>query len=155
SSRAGPSKILRIHVSSIDPFTQSISICVTTDTPISEVLHLACKKKALSPTSRYELRMNGQPAPLDSTVATISDLDLVHKTNLLKVSLFPNGSSASLISRHERVLAIDGEYIHIMPPDRGGGATRSIHISAIIGCKTYRKAPSSFKIVVMRPQKET
>jgi len=33
--------------------------------------------------------------------------------------------------------------------------TTSIHISTIIGCKTYRKMPSSFKIVVLRPQRET
>lgn len=62
----------------------------------------------------------------------------------------------SFMSRHERILAIDGEYVHIMPSDQKtifeSPKTTSIHISAIIGCKVYKKAPTSFKIAVMKPQ---
>jgi len=62
----------------------------------------------------------------------------------------------SFMSRHERILAIDGEYVHIMPSDQKtifeSPKTTSIHISAIIGCKVYKKAPANFKIAVMKPQ---
>ena len=55
----------------------------------------------------------------------------------------------SFMSRHERILAIDGEYVHIMPSDQKtifeSPKTTSIHISAIIGCKVYKKAPTNFK----------
>lgn len=55
----------------------------------------------------------------------------------------------SFMSRHERILAIDGEYVHIMPSlAQDSSKTTSIHISTIVGCKTYRKQPSLFKIVV-------
>ncbi|EPS38188.1 hypothetical protein H072_7958 [Dactylellina haptotyla CBS 200.50] len=61
----------------------------------------------------------------------------------------------SFISRHERVLAIDGEYVHIMPSDQNktlfdSPKTTSIHISSIIGCKQSRKAPLNFKIIAMK-----
>ncbi|KAF3938209.1 hypothetical protein ABW19_dt0203600 [Dactylella cylindrospora] len=61
----------------------------------------------------------------------------------------------SFISRHERVLAIDGEYVHIMPSDQNktlfdSPKTTSIHISSIIGVKQSRKAPLNFKIIAMK-----
>ncbi|KAK6501630.1 hypothetical protein TWF481_009465 [Arthrobotrys musiformis] len=61
----------------------------------------------------------------------------------------------SFISRHERVLAIDGEYVHIMPSDQNktlfdSPKTTSIHVSSIIGCKQSRKAPLNFKIIAMK-----
>lgn len=222
--RTGPSKILRIHVASIDQFAQSISVCVTTDTYIAEVLEQVCRKKNLD-KSKFVLRVTGAPnviAPLDRTVASLGDrgeLDLARRRFLgasegigdrpgspstvdspnapLIISETPTGRtpkkgkflhpalwtpdmlssrdylkftvwrkasmSMSFMSRHERILAIDGEYVHIMPSDQktllfaieSQAKTRSIHISTIIGCKTYRKAPSNFKILVMRPQKET
>ena len=220
--RVGPSKILRIRLSTIDEFAQSISICVTTDTYISEVLEQVCKKKHLD-KSRYILRVTNTAnvlVPLDRTVVSLGDraeLDLVRRRFLASEGLgdrtgspstvdSPNapliiGSSSatartpkkskilqpvlgapdmlssrdylkfpvwrkasmSFMSRHERVLAVDGEYVHIMPSEQktllnafeSQTKTRSIHISAIIGWKTYRKAPSNFKILVMGQQKET
>lgn len=209
--RSGPAKILRIYVSTIDEFAQSVSVCVTTDTYIAEVLEHVCRKKNLD-KNNFVLRITGVSnvvAPLDRTVASLGDraeLDLVRrrfitateglgdrsgspstlespnapiifggsssrtkKTKFLQPALWApdmlssrdylkftvwRKASMSFMSRHERVLAIDGEYVHIMPSE-SHGKTRSIHISTIIGCKTYRKAPSSFKILVMRPQKET
>jgi hypothetical protein len=219
--RVGPSKILRIHISTIDEFAQSISVCVTTDTYIAEVLEQVCRKKHLD-KNKYILRITGVSnivAPLDRTVASLgerAELDLVRrrfigaseglgdrpgspstvdspnapiivgstsartpkKPKILQPSLWApdmlssrdylkftvwRKASMSFMSRHERVLAIDGEYVHIMPSEQktllnafeSQTKTRSIHISAIIGCKTYRKAPSNFKILVMRQQKET
>ena len=243
--RTGPSKILRIHTSTIDEFAQSISICVTTDTYIAEVLDQVCRKKHLD-KSKFILRVTGAAnvvAPLDRTVASLgerAELDLVRRrffgpsegglgdrpgsastVNSPNAPLFIGSAAAagggalgsgpgsatgsgsgsartpkksakilqpalwapdmlssrdylkftvwrkasmSFMSRHERILAIDGEYVHIMPSEQktllinafeSQTKTRSIHISAIIGCKTYSKAPSNFKIVVMRQQKET
>lgn len=88
--------------------------------------------------------------------------DMLSSCDYLKFTVWRK-ASMSFMSRHERVLAIDGEYVHIMPSEQktllnaleSHAKTRSIHISSIIGCKTYRKAPSNFKIVVMRQQKET
>ncbi|BGO95058.1 hypothetical protein NBRC10512_006477 [Rhodotorula toruloides] len=67
----------------------------------------------------------------------------------------------SLGGRHARVIAIDGDYLHFMPPDdgRGGGGgthllggtsgrTTSFHISQVHTCKISRRSASSFKIVV-------
>lgn len=60
----------------------------------------------------------------------------------------------SFISRHERVLAIDGEYIHIMPSeDRtwfDSPKTSSFHISQVLKVKQSHKVPSNFKVVVMK-----
>lgn len=60
----------------------------------------------------------------------------------------------SFISRHERILAIDGEYVHIMPSeDRAwfdSPKTSSFHINKIIKCKQSTKVPVNFKIVIMK-----
>ncbi|ODQ53639.1 SIN1-domain-containing protein [Saitoella complicata NRRL Y-17804] len=60
----------------------------------------------------------------------------------------------SFMGRHERVLAIDGDYIHIMPSEQKtlfeSPKTSSIHIGAIITCKQSRKVPANFKFVVLK-----
>jgi hypothetical protein len=60
----------------------------------------------------------------------------------------------SFISRHERILAIDGEYVHIMPSEDktwfDSPKTSSFHIGQIIKCKQSRKMPNNFKVVVMK-----
>jgi len=61
-----------------------------------------------------------------------------------------------IFGRHERVLAIDGDYIHIMPSDQktmyepGNPKTSSIFIGAIVSAKQYRKIPQNFKIMVLK-----
>ncbi|KAI5811261.1 stress-activated map kinase interacting protein 1-domain-containing protein [Peziza echinospora] len=232
-ARTGPSKILRIFINSVDDFAQSVSICVTTDTYIGEVLEQVCKKKKLAGSS-YILKLHQKNilAPLDRMVETLgenTDLDLVRKkftsdglgdrpgspssadpNTPLSISnpvvpskkkrlMQPNANipdvlssvgyqkfivwrkqPMSFMSRHERVLAIDGEYVHIMPSEQRTifespktvclpasslsiticecqltcvpSVQTSIHISAIIGCKVYKKAPTNFKIAVMKPQ---
>ncbi|PWW77918.1 hypothetical protein C7212DRAFT_176177, partial [Tuber magnatum] len=192
----GTSRILRIHLSTIDEFAQSVSVCVTTNTNIGEVLDQVCRKKHLE-KSKYVLRIAGTPShtfiPLERTVGTLGEqdqLDLVRNIpesptatlrtpkkskflqptatwtpdmlssrDYLKYTVWRK-ASMSFMARHERILAIDGEYVHVMPSDQktlfeNSSKTTSIHISTIIGCKTYRKMPSSFKIVVLRPQRET
>jgi hypothetical protein len=53
------------------------------------------------------------------------------------------------------VLAIDGDYIHIMPSDQktmyepGNPKTSSIFIGAILNAKQYRKIPQNFKVLLI------
>jgi hypothetical protein len=63
----------------------------------------------------------------------------------------------SFMPTHERVLFIDGEYLHIMPAEAGkstlfdsGAKTATIHFSSIVGCKCSRKHPSHFRVVVYK-----
>lgn len=61
----------------------------------------------------------------------------------------------SFINRHERVLALDGEYVHIMPSDDRAWydyspKTSSFHISQMTKCKQSRKIPNNFKVVIMK-----
>lgn len=59
------------------------------------------------------------------------------------------------VGLNERVIAIDGEYLHIMPGGsgkgvfeggRGEGKTTTVHFSAVIGCKVTRRHPTNFKV---------
>ncbi|KAL1918770.1 uncharacterized protein VTP21DRAFT_2792 [Calcarisporiella thermophila] len=56
------------------------------------------------------------------------------------------------MGRHERVLAIDGEYIHLMPPEQKFDKTKtsSYHISSVISCKQSKKVPTNFKLMVYK-----
>lgn len=71
----------------------------------------------------------------------------------------------SFASSSSRVIALDSEYMHIMPDNQPAGAggpghapvagagsskTTTIHYSSIVHCKTYRKHPRHFKVIVFR-----
>ncbi|KAF2150001.1 hypothetical protein K461DRAFT_270546 [Myriangium duriaei CBS 260.36] len=66
----------------------------------------------------------------------------------------------SFAPSHPKVIALDGEYIHIMPAanmdlDGGaGGKTTSVHLRDVIGCKVARKHPKVLRVLVYR-EKET
>ncbi|CAG8570556.1 10827_t:CDS:10, partial [Paraglomus occultum] len=55
---------------------------------------------------------------------------------------------------HERILAIDGDYIHIMPSETrtmfDTMKTSSYHISNILSCKPTKKVSANFKLVINR-----
>lgn len=57
-----------------------------------------------------------------------------------------------IVGMSERVLVIDGEYIHIMPASGGkalhdgGGKTTTVHFSNVVGCKVPRKHPTNVKV---------
>ncbi|KIJ30522.1 hypothetical protein M422DRAFT_783966 [Sphaerobolus stellatus SS14] len=59
-----------------------------------------------------------------------------------------------LVVRHERTLAIDGDYIHIMPPPTraflDNMKTSSYHIRSVVLCMQSAKASSNFKLIVWR-----
>ena len=59
------------------------------------------------------------------------------------------------VGRHEQVLAIDGDYILIMPSSTrtllfDSGKTASYHKTTIYDCRQGKKAPSHFKLTVTR-----
>jgi hypothetical protein len=57
-----------------------------------------------------------------------------------------------LVGMSERILVIDGEYIHIVPASGGkaihdgGGKTTTVHFSNVVGCKVPRKHPTNVKV---------
>ncbi|KAF2144218.1 uncharacterized protein K452DRAFT_325445 [Aplosporella prunicola CBS 121167] len=73
----------------------------------------------------------------------------------------------SFTSSSTRVLALDGEYMHIMPADttmagagggggggtkagQGTGKTTTVHFSSVVGSKVSSKHPKTFRVVVYR-----
>ncbi|KAK1218325.1 Component of a membrane-bound complex containing the Tor2p kinase [Marasmius sp. AFHP31] len=63
-----------------------------------------------------------------------------------------------LVTRQEKTLAIDGGYLHIMPPTTNraakgvfdSGRTTSFHIKSISECQQSNKSPHMFKLVLNR-----
>ncbi|EJT43332.1 AVO1-like protein [Saccharomyces kudriavzevii IFO 1802] len=61
----------------------------------------------------------------------------------------------SFINKHERTLAIDGDYIYIVPPEgrmhwHDNVKTKSLHISQVVLVKKSKRVPEHFKILVRR-----
>ncbi|KAI0816448.1 stress-activated map kinase interacting protein 1-domain-containing protein [Xylaria sp. FL0064] len=59
------------------------------------------------------------------------------------------------VGLNERIIAIDGEYVYIMPSSGGkvtreGGKTTTVHFSNVIGCSLSRRHPNNFKLFVFR-----
>ncbi|KAI0969309.1 stress-activated map kinase interacting protein 1-domain-containing protein [Xylaria arbuscula] len=59
------------------------------------------------------------------------------------------------VGLNERIIAIDGEYVYIMPSSGGkvtreGGKTTTVHFSNVIGCNMSRRHPNHFKLLVFR-----
>lgn len=81
--RMGPPKMLKIHYTNLEAFTQTTTIEVTTDTYIAEVLDTVCKRWNLD-KGYHLLKVTGTStvAPVDRTVESIghrTDLDLVRR----------------------------------------------------------------------------
>jgi hypothetical protein len=212
STRKGEQKFLRIHVLSTDAVPgQMITMDVTTDTYMAEVIDTVCKKRQLDKANHVlKLSGTGTVVLLDRTVRSIggrSDLDLVRRRfatdGPLTMSGSPSNSSPKMhlmvdrpeirkikkgqmlgahplaqeavkqdelgsanyrkytvwrkqpmrfVAMNERVLAIDGEYLHIMPAQsgktmfEGQGKTTTVHFSNVVGCKVTRRHPTNFKV---------
>ncbi|KAG0748385.1 hypothetical protein G6F57_005641 [Rhizopus arrhizus] len=58
------------------------------------------------------------------------------------------------VSKKMYILAIDGDYIHLMPPEHKGMfdsvKTTSFHASAIRSCKQSKKVPTNLKVIVLK-----
>lgn len=56
------------------------------------------------------------------------------------------------VGMNERVIAIDGEYLHILPAStgktmfEGQGKATTVHFSNVVGCKVTRRHPTNFKV---------
>ncbi|SCV00618.1 LAME_0G10946g1_1 [Lachancea meyersii CBS 8951] len=63
----------------------------------------------------------------------------------------------SFINKHERTLAIDGDYIYIIPPENGfnwhheHAKTKCFHMSQVVLIRKSKRIPEYFKIFVNRP----
>ncbi|MCJ1252898.1 hypothetical protein MMC24_000704 [Lignoscripta atroalba] len=97
--RMGPPKMLKIHFTSLEAYTQTNTIEVTTDTYIAEVLDTVCKRWNLDKAHHF-LKVTGTNtvAPLDRTVESIgarTDLDLIRRRFAHDGSLGLTGSPGS------------------------------------------------------------
>lgn len=212
SARNSVKKLLRIHIHSADAAPgQMITLDVTTDTYLADVLDVICKKRQLDKANHVlKLTGSGTVVLLDRTVESIgnrTELDLFRRRFATDGPLTMSGSPSSsspkipmLIERpdmrkarknpmlgahplaqeaikqdemgsanyrkytvwrkqpmrfvglNERLLAIDGEYLHIMPISsgktmfEGQGKTTTVHFSKVVGCKVTRRHPTNFKV---------
>ena len=210
--RTGIQKLLRIHIHSADAAPgQMITLDITTDTYLADVLDIVCKKRQLDKANHVlKLTGSGTVVLLDRTVESIgnrTDLDLYRRRfatdGPLTMSGSPSSSSPKMplmaerpeirkirkgqmmgthplaqeaikqdelgsanyrkytvwrkqpmrfVGMNERVLAIDGEYLHIMPAStgktmfEGQGKTTTVHFSNVVGCKVTRRHPTNFKV---------
>ena len=209
----GEKRLLRIHIHSADVAPgQMITLDVTTDTWLAEVLDTACRKRQLDKANHVlKLPHSGTVVFLDRTVASlgnVTELDLYRRrfatdgpltmtgaspsSSSPRPLLFADNSSWSkskktrIMGAHplakevlkqdelgvssnykkytvwrkqamrlmsERLFAIDGEYIHIMPASGGkmvdvDGKTTTVHFSNVVGCKVSRKHPTNFKVCI-------
>lgn len=211
-TRNGVKKLLRIHIHSLDAAPgQMITLDVTTDTYLADVLDIVCKRRQLDKAGHVlKLTGSGTVVLLDRTVESIgnrTDLDLFRRRfatdGPLTMSGSPSSSSPKMsltaerpearkirrgqmlgahplaqealkqeelgganyrrytvwrkqpmrfVAMNERVIAIDGEYLHIMPAGtgktmfEGQGKTTTVHFSNIVGCKVPRRHPTNFKV---------
>lgn len=81
--RMGPPKMLKIHFTSLEAFSQDTTIEVTTDTYLAEVLDQVCKRWKLD-KSYHILKISGTNtvAPVDRVVEVLgpqTDLDLIRR----------------------------------------------------------------------------
>ena len=207
----GEKRLLRIHIHSTDiPPGQMLTLDVSTETWLAEVLDIACRKRQLDRANHVlKLPNSGTVVLLDRTVASlgnVTDLDLHRRRFATDGPLTTTGSLSSssprpllfgdnaswtktkkskLLGPHplakevlkqdelgvggshykkytvwrkqpmrllsEKLFAIDGEYVHIMPASGGklgdgDGKSTTFHFSNVVGCKVSRKHPTNFKV---------
>ncbi|KAL3423602.1 Stress-activated map kinase-interacting protein 1 [Phlyctema vagabunda] len=217
AGRGGVQKLLRIHIHAADaPPGQMVTLDVTTQTYLADVLDIVCKKRQLEKANHVlKLTGSGTVVLLDRTVESIgnrTELDLYRRRfatdGPLTMSGSPSASSSPrpammadgagvrkirkgpmmgahplaqeavkqdelgsanyrkytvwrkqpmrFVGMNERVLAIDGEYLHIMPGStgktmfEGQGKTTTVHFSNVVGCKVTRRHPANFKVIVYK-----
>ncbi|KAK0125961.1 hypothetical protein ONS95_007584 [Cadophora gregata] len=216
AARNSVKKLLRIHIHSADAAPgQMITLDVTTDTYLADVLDVVCKRRQLDKANHVlKLTGTGTVVLLDRTVESIgnrTELDLYRRRfatdGPLTMSGSPSSSSPKIpmmterpdvrkirkgpmmgnhplaqeaikqdelgsanyrkytvwrkqpmrfVGLNERILAIDGEYLHIMPTStgktmfEGQGKTTTVHFSKVVGCKVTRRHPTNFKIVIYK-----
>ena len=212
----GQQRLLRIHIMSADVAPgQMVTVDVTTDTYLAEVLDTVCRKRQLDKANHVlKLPGSGAVVMIDkqvSSIGNVSDLELFRRRFATDGPLTMAGSPSSaspkglgissnqgmaqrrggelrgqmllgphplarealkqdelhsanykkytvwrkqpmrLVGMSERILVIDGEYIHIVPASGGravadGGKTTTVHFSNVVGCKVSRRHPTNVKV---------
>lgn len=97
--RTGPTKMLKVHFTSLEALTQITTVEVTTDTYIAEVLDIVCKRWKLD-EAYHILKVSGTNtvAPVDRTVESLgarTDLDLTRRRFVNEGALGMAGSPRS------------------------------------------------------------
>ncbi|GAB0133729.1 hypothetical protein EsDP_00002126 [Epichloe bromicola] len=215
----GQQKLLRVYILSSDVAPgQMVTLDVTTDTYLAEVLDIVCRKRQLDKANHVlKLPRSGAVVMIDrpvSSIGNVSDLELCRRRFATDGPLSMTGSPSSaspktmglpssmgvaqrrdnkkgqmlgphplarealkqdelgnanykkyavwrkqpmrLVGMSERILVIDGEYIHIVPASGGkavhdgSGKTTTVHFSNVVGCKVPRKHPTNIKLVIYR-----
>ena len=118
--RMGPSKMLKIHFTSLEAFSQVSTIEVTTDTYLAEVLDTVCKRWKLD-KAYHILKVSGTNtiAPVDRTVEALGariDLDLIRRRFANDGALGLSGSPGSSSPNAPLMLAAE-------MPRKGGKKT--------------------------------
>ncbi|CAG9944605.1 unnamed protein product [Clonostachys rosea f. rosea IK726] len=214
STARGPRKLLRISIMSSDVAPgQMVTVDVTTDTYLVQVLETVCTKRQLEKANHVlKLPGSGVVVMLDrpvSSIGNVSDLELHRRRFATDGPLTMSGSPGStspkaalaevygqkkskktqmlgphplareiakqdelrsatykkytvwrkqpmrIVGMSERILVIDGEYIHIVPASGGkalrdgGGKTTTVHFRSVVGCKVLRKHPTNVQASLM------
>lgn len=99
-----------------------------------------------------------QPHPLSQTETLVNN-NMTYK----RWTVFRR-QPMSFLPTQERTLAVDGDYLHLMPSTQTGGGgksnffdtstTKTIPFSSIVGCKCSRKHPTQFKVLVYRQREQ-
>ncbi|KAG9303390.1 hypothetical protein G9A89_013716 [Geosiphon pyriformis] len=99
---------------------------------------------------------NGFRMPSKQSRKTLEEPIYVSSTEYMSVyqKYTVNRKMPMFVGRHERSLAIDGDYIHIMPSESrtmfDSMKTSSYHISSVASCKLTKKVPTNFKLIIYR-----
>ncbi|KAL0077648.1 stress-activated map kinase interacting protein 1-domain-containing protein, partial [Phycomyces blakesleeanus] len=173
-----PIKYFRIRLMTNETVSATTMIGVDEEMFIGDVLDLVSRKRKLDP-EEYMLTIadTNMIVPNDTPVEGLpseTDLCLTKKGTSLTIPTSANHLWRSPIKKkkedsqqpmyfstanspsisNNNGTTIDGDYIHLMPPEHKGMfdsvKTTSFHVSAIRTCKVSKKLPSHFKIVVMK-----
>ena len=105
----------------------------------------------------------GTAAGLLHPLAQKHDAFLTANTSTYRRYAVTRKQPMSFSSSSSRILALDGEYMHIMPGENAGGTktlfeappkTTTVHFSSVVGSKVSRRHPRMFRVVVFK-ERET
>ncbi|KAG0367567.1 hypothetical protein BGX24_003172, partial [Mortierella sp. AD032] len=123
---------------------------------ISNTTELALVPKASEPAPTAKTSKIGRPAVADIPGSGVSYLT---STEVYREYTLNRKRRGGYVGHHEQVLAIDGDYIRIMPTSSrnllfDSGKTASYLKESIHDCKQSKKALSHFKLTIMRGDRE-
>ncbi|KAJ3404199.1 hypothetical protein HDV05_007286 [Chytridiales sp. JEL 0842] len=179
--------LLKIHLYSTLEVRQTTTIMMQGHMLMSEVFDHICRKRKYDPKN-YVLKMadTKTDAPMDQTLESLRAVEFCvlkrDRGGAGDIFLRPpeegeagffdqprveeyaniykqyNVLHKQLMGRHERLLTIDGDHIHIMPLENKNlfdtMKTTSFPISAVISCKQVKKQSPHFKLVVQKAKQQ-